>query len=742
MSKNKNQNKLNYISKINIVNKNLIKSNHLVTKKNTNLKIININKIFNKGNSNQKRIDDYKTHRKLNSNIEDYNNLVKLNISVKLKKLHLNKIIKKPSHRRLLTERNVCDFNNSKKKKGIHLVLIKSRNNKNKNGDYRFITEYFSKENIKSNKVSTQPITNNNWDNNNNSLNIDFHQILTETNNSKLITKNKNCKKISNFTEKTQTPRKKRYIKYLKANNLYNLSHDDTCFNSNLRKKVITRNKIESFDITEKNNFISNNNSNINTSNYGYSFDAKKQTMFGNYYINKPRKNAKNKILKKILRTYSNGSIGKRLIDKKTNLNIKNFFQKKLNNLTIETILNKTKKNHLSKIKHSKLVLKKRNMINTNSNSKDKHYLTIQNSSKEIKSPIYNKKVNIKNKYETKILNLWSSTFHLSNNSKPKMTNIIKQKNNIATGSGTLKKQEQIIKKIKNIFSLTKKGFWFPGIEKENQDNYFIYNKLNNQLNNYFIGVCDGHGKFGREVSSYISKNLPFNLNKNILNSKLNINIASISSLSKIISQTFIQTNQSLSKNTDIDTSISGSTCSSIIISQKRLISINLGDSRCVLGKYNSEFNIWSYINLTRDHKPNLEEEKDRIIKKGGKICKGKDEFGNSFGVLRIWQKEEGGIGLALTRSFGDEILSKYGIICEPEIKEYYLSIDDKFIIIATDGLWEYISSKECIDIVKKFFLKSDIKEAGNYLYKEASKRWITQQDVVDDITIILIFFD
>ena len=244
MSKNKNQNKLNYISKINIVNKNLIKSNHLVTKKNTNLKIININKIFNKGNSNQKRIDDYKTHRKLNSNIEDYNNLVKLNISVKLKKLHLNKIIKKPSHRRLLTERNVCDFNNnSKKKKGIHLVLIKSRNNKNKNGDYRFITEYFSKENIKSNKVSTQPITNNNWDNNNNSLNIDFHQILTETNNSKLITKNKNCKKISNFTEKTQTPRKKRYIKYLKANNLYNLSHDDTCFNSNLRKKVITRNK-------------------------------------------------------------------------------------------------------------------------------------------------------------------------------------------------------------------------------------------------------------------------------------------------------------------------------------------------------------------------------------------------------------------------------------------------------------------------------------------------------------------
>jgi serine/threonine protein phosphatase PrpC len=289
---------------------------------------------------------------------------------------------------------------------------------------------------------------------------------------------------------------------------------------------------------------------------------------------------------------------------------------------------------------------------------------------------------------------------------------------------------------------MTKKGFWQPGIEKPNQDNYFIFKNFNNNSNNYYIGICDGHGKLGKEISSYISLNLPQNLNKNILQSNLNINNDSISTISQIIIKTFFEINKSLKNNSNINTSLSGSTCSSIILTKNRLISINLGDSRCVLGKYNKNNNLWLYKELTKDHKVSEEKERERVIKKGGKIYKEKDEFGNSKGIMRIWEKEEGYIGLALTRSFGDEILSKKGVICEPEIKEFLLEKDDKFIVIGSDGLWDYISNQECINIVKDFFLKNDIKGAGNYLYKEASKRWILEQDIVDDISIILIFFD
>ena len=296
---------------------------------------------------------------------------------------------------------------------------------------------------------------------------------------------------------------------------------------------------------------------------------------------------------------------------------------------------------------------------------------------------------------------------------------------------------------ITNIYSFTKKGFWQPGIEKPNQDDLFIFTNITNPLNNYYyIGVCDGHGKFGKEVSSYISTNLlPF-LNSNFLEKKINLNQSSFFSISKIITDTFIQMNLSLNTNPNIETSYSGSTCSSIIFTANRIISINLGDSRCILGKYNIKYNIWSYQVLTQDHKPNVEKEKDRIIKQGGKIFRGKDEFGNSVGIKRIWLNDEGDNGLALTRSFGDKILSNVGISCEPEIKEFYLKNEAKFIIIATDGLWEYISNKECVDIVKNFYLKKDAKGAINYLIKEASKRWINEQDIVDDITIILVFLD
>ena len=37
-------------------------------------------------------------------------------------------------------------------------------------------------------------------------------------------------------------------------------------------------------------------------------------------------------------------------------------------------------------------------------------------------------------------------------------------------------------------------------------------------------------------------------------------------------------------------------------------------------------------------------DEKERIIKEGGKISKEKDDFGNFKGITRIWFKDEGNI--------------------------------------------------------------------------------------------------
>ena len=63
-------------------------------------------------------------------------------------------------------------------------------------------------------------------------------------------------------------------------------------------------------------------------------------------------------------------------------------------------------------------------------------------------------------------------------------------------------------------------------------------------------------------------------------------------------------------------------------------------------------------------------------------------------------------------------------------------------MIIASDGLWEFISSEECVGMVKEFYLKDDIEGALNYLYKESSKRWIMEEEVIDDITILMAFLN
>ena len=67
---------------------------------------------------------------------------------------------------------------------------------------------------------------------------------------------------------------------------------------------------------------------------------------------------------------------------------------------------------------------------------------------------------------------------------------------------------------------------------------------------------------------------------------------------------------------------------------------------------------------------------------------------------------------------------------------------DDKFIILASDGIWEFISSDEAVDIVKLYYLNNDLEGALNYLYNESVKRWVSKENIIDDITVIIAFLD
>ena len=95
-----------------------------------------------------------------------------------------------------------------------------------------------------------------------------------------------------------------------------------------------------------------------------------------------------------------------------------------------------------------------------------------------------------------------------------------------------------------------------------------------------------------------------------------------------------------------------------------------------------------------------------------------------------------------MSRSFGDEIAHCVGVICEPEIKEKVIDCDVKFFVVASDGVWEFISSQECVDIVSKFYEDNNIEGAVHTLAQESRKRWIQEEEVIDDISIVIGFFN
>uniref|UniRef100_A0A7C9EUN9 protein-serine/threonine phosphatase n=1 Tax=Opuntia streptacantha TaxID=393608 RepID=A0A7C9EUN9_OPUST len=68
----------------------------------------------------------------------------------------------------------------------------------------------------------------------------------------------------------------------------------------------------------------------------------------------------------------------------------------------------------------------------------------------------------------------------------------------------------------------------------------------------------------------------------------------------------------------DLEGPCSGCTACAVIIRDNKLIVANAGDSRCVLSKGGQA------VELSRDHKPELEGEQERILKAGGFIHEGR----------------------------------------------------------------------------------------------------------------------
>ncbi|XP_074570809.1 putative protein phosphatase 2C 11 [Curcuma longa] len=129
----------------------------------------------------------------------------------------------------------------------------------------------------------------------------------------------------------------------------------------------------------------------------------------------------------------------------------------------------------------------------------------------------------------------------------------------------------------------------------------------------------------------------------------------------------------------------SGCTACVAVIRNNQLFVANAGDSRCVLSRKGQA------VSLSTDHKPGLEDEKERILKAGGFI-----HAGRVNGTLN------------LARAIGDMEFKqnkflpaeKQILTCNPDINIVELSDDDEFIVIACDGVWDCMSNQQLVDFI------------------------------------------
>ncbi len=71
------------------------------------------------------------------------------------------------------------------------------------------------------------------------------------------------------------------------------------------------------------------------------------------------------------------------------------------------------------------------------------------------------------------------------------------------------------------------------------------------------------------------------------------------------------------------------------------------------------------------------------------------------------------------------------------------MSKEDKLIVIASDGVWEFLSNEDVAQIVYPFFEKRNAEGAAEALVRESYLKWKSEEDdIIDDITCVIIFLD
>lgn len=319
--------------------------------------------------------------------------------------------------------------------------------------------------------------------------------------------------------------------------------------------------------------------------------------------------------------------------------------------------------------------------------------------------------------------------------------------------------------------------------EAPNQDSFAVV-QVGDQYSIY--GVFDGHGSRGHDVSNFVKDQLP----KLLVVQQDTLKSQPLEALRRAFRQMQVLIEQATSLH-KINAEKSGTTASIILHEHTKnaLHIAHVGDSRCVVARYNVDMGQHVALDLTKDHKPNDPNERARIEANGG--CVIFDGYYNHRVYAKHTYKGKRYPGLNMSRSLGD-LLGYYdaGLSSDPDLKTHMLlrsrpaeevddgqldqggsgggepdeelvhhqslnseatdpdittvrldPTEDMFMLLCSDGVWEFLSSQKAVDICSKYQATQAMK-AADTLSKAAWDAWVNAMGgaVVDDITALVVY--
>ena len=320
--------------------------------------------------------------------------------------------------------------------------------------------------------------------------------------------------------------------------------------------------------------------------------------------------------------------------------------------ISFNKLNNKYNYSRQNPLENKPIINNKKVMNNYETFKNDINELNYKNKNSYQYNPIYdddNKKINYDNNY------------NLNNNYSP--INIEEKVSN-----DTLEEyfEENCGNLIKNFAYKENSNYHYRDYMEDRGKSILNYDS---NLNNALFCLFDGHG--GGEVSKFLQDNFP-----KFMKEILPITPDNADSKFKNL---FLKIDDKIRENNFYQ--VGSTACIVYIIKQngkKTLYCANVGDTRCTLIK---EF---EFKRLSYDDRASDENEYNRIIKQGGII------FGG-----RVYGQ------LMLSRAFGDWELKNYGVSCEPHVARIDIEEDDKYIVIASDGVWDILEDEDVYRLQK-----------------------------------------